>query len=326
MYFRNMTIPKINYKRDILTLKDGGQVAVDWKNPKDENNEQNTIVTALILCGITGNSQTEYVRETVNELWRFGYRPVVFNYRGRGGIKLKTRRVYSAIDTEDLIEVLEHIKSKWPNSPIIGIGFSMGGILLGTFLTSQKQTENQYFITGILISVPWNILKANLYIEDSWFMRKMGKHLSFHLRNVVTENKDIIFEENNDLELSYKKISQCSSIRQFDTEFTVKIFNYSDVFDYYKDASLYNKLHLIKVPCLCLSAADDPFSYMPDIPTQKASQLNNVAILVTSGGGHVGYLDTFWPFRNNNFMLKLILQYINSITINISYNMFNKQI
>lgn len=54
---------------------------------------------------------------------------------------------------------------------------------------------------------------------------------------------------------------QCNTIREFDTAYTIKIFNYTNVYHYYEDATLSNKLHLINVPCLCLSAADDPFLY-----------------------------------------------------------------
>ena len=41
---------------------------------------------------------------------------------------------------------------------------------------------------------------------------------------------------------------------------TVKMFGYRDVDHYYSDANLIEKMHRIKVPTLCLSASDDPFS------------------------------------------------------------------
>ena len=39
----------------------------------------------------------------------------------------------------------------------------------------------------------------------------------------------------------------------------MKQFGYKDVEDYYSNATIHDKLHLIDVPLLCLSAADDPF-------------------------------------------------------------------
>lgn len=49
-------------------------------------------MTVFILTGITGDSQADYIRETVKELHDKGYCCVVFNYRGRGGVKLKVNR------------------------------------------------------------------------------------------------------------------------------------------------------------------------------------------------------------------------------------------
>lgn len=73
--------------REILTLNDGGEVAIDWRCPKSDVPQ--SLITIVILTGLTGDSQAEYIRETVNELFKKGYCCVVFNYRGRGGIKLK---------------------------------------------------------------------------------------------------------------------------------------------------------------------------------------------------------------------------------------------
>ncbi|XP_050424185.1 protein ABHD1-like isoform X2 [Adelges cooleyi] len=325
-FLRDIVVPKVKYNREILTLKDGGQVAIDWRNPNEENNLMTSSVTVLLLCGLTGHSQSEYIKETVNELYNWGYCTVVFNYRGLGGVKLKTARSYSANNIEDLTEVLKYIKLKRPLSPVAAIGFSMGGLLLGTFLTSREQAVNKYLATGVLLSVPWNVTKASYNTESSWLMRRMGEYLSYHLRNIIVQNKDVIFNGDNNTPLDYNRIIQCKTIRQFDTEYTIKMFNYKDVYDYYNDASLSDKLHLIQIPCLCLSAADDPFLYLPDIPVHEAEKLSNLAILVTSGGGHIGYLDTFWPFRNNNYMLQLIQQYFAAIMVDKNYEKFSPQI
>lgn len=74
-----------------MTLSDGGEIAIDWRYPKSDGPQ--SLITIVILTGITGDSQAEYVRETVNELFEKGYCCVVFNYRGRGGVKLKVKRL-----------------------------------------------------------------------------------------------------------------------------------------------------------------------------------------------------------------------------------------
>ena len=54
--------------------------------------------------------------------------------------------------------------------------------------------------------------------------------------------------------------TQSTTIKEFDERFTAPMFGYPSWQDYYKDASLHDKIHALEVPVLCLSAADDPFS------------------------------------------------------------------
>lgn len=59
---------------------------------------------------------------------------------------------------------------------------------------------------------------------------------------------------------TYGHSSQSSTIREFDSRFTAKMFGYSSCDDYYHAATLHNKIHALRVPVLVLSAEDDPFS------------------------------------------------------------------
>lgn len=74
--------------REIFQLKDGGEVALDWLEPTKHPNDMKDI-TILFLPGLTGDSKCEYVRATSLTVQKSGFRVVVFNYRGIGGIELK---------------------------------------------------------------------------------------------------------------------------------------------------------------------------------------------------------------------------------------------
>ena len=83
--------------REILTLADGGEVALDWGTMKDPSQpegvrpspSQQDLPLLLILPGITGSSEESYCTHLVQDGIVAGYRPVVFNQRGFGGVPLK---------------------------------------------------------------------------------------------------------------------------------------------------------------------------------------------------------------------------------------------
>ena len=72
-------------------------MALDWGSMKDPSrplsllprSEQSDLPVLLVLPGITGNSGDNYMKHLVQDGLLAGYRPIVFNQRGNGGIRLK---------------------------------------------------------------------------------------------------------------------------------------------------------------------------------------------------------------------------------------------
>ena len=67
-------------------MKDGGEISLDWL---EENNMSPDTPIVILLPGLTGHSQSEYIKSFVNAARASGARCVVFNNRGRGGVALK---------------------------------------------------------------------------------------------------------------------------------------------------------------------------------------------------------------------------------------------
>ena len=125
-FVRNFRLKKIDYQRQMFTFSDGGEVGLDWVH---DNHAPDTPIV-LILPGITGSSQSDYNRALVNVLrHQVKARVVVFNFRGRGGMGLKSPRTYCAANSEDLSEILEFIKTTYPLAPLVALGVSLGNFL-----------------------------------------------------------------------------------------------------------------------------------------------------------------------------------------------------
>lgn len=167
-------MPTINYDREVLTLKDGGEVALDWSS---EGCEENSPVI-IILPGLTGASHAEYIKLLVIAANSSGIRTVVFNNRGLGGLELKTPRLYCAAKTDDLYEVVNYVRQKLPDVKLGATGISMGGLVLGNYLIAHSEEARRYLTAAKIISVPWNAHKATESIEKPGLNYLLGRHLA----------------------------------------------------------------------------------------------------------------------------------------------------
>ncbi|XP_059481158.1 protein ABHD1 [Neocloeon triangulifer] len=301
---RQHTLSDIVYRRQILPLKDGGELALDWLDPDDCSLK---VPLVLVLPGLTGNSQAEYIKSLMLAARAQGFRCVVLNNRGLGGVDLKTPRTYCASNCEDLAEVIDHLREAdcAQNTPFIVVGISMGGLMLGNYLAAYGEEARKKIDAGMIISVPWDVFKATESIEQFGLNRLLNYHLATSLVKTLERVK-------HHMPWDVEEALKSTTVRQFDSRFTCKQFGYTDVEEYYSAATLHTKLDRIRVPTLCLSAADDPFQPMDAIPVDAADKSEHVAILITARGGHIGFIDALKP--GEDYMCRVFVQYVEAVT------------
>ena len=69
-------------------MNDGGRLALDWLADLPPQCDKDDAPILLFLSGITGSSFDNYVKYCMLDGMHHGYRPVVMNYRGCGGVSL----------------------------------------------------------------------------------------------------------------------------------------------------------------------------------------------------------------------------------------------
>lgn len=303
-------LPDITYTRELLEMKDGGQICLDWLDVTVVDDQP----IVIILPGLTGSSQSEYVKSFVLAVQETGARCAVFNNRGLGGVQLKTARTYCAANSDDLEEAIEHIRTKYPKAPLMATGISLGGMILGNYLATRGETAAQHLVAAMVLSIPWNVFIGTESLEKPLWNLLLNRHLAHCLCESVRSMR-------KQLEGHYKwdldHVMQSKTIREFDSRFTAVQFGFRDVEEYYRTACLHDKLDNIKVPLLCLTAADDPFQPMEGIPIEAASRSSHVAIVVTARGGHIGFMEGIFP-TNTYYSDRIYKQLVKGIFSNLS--------
>ncbi|KAJ6222207.1 hypothetical protein RDWZM_000752 [Blomia tropicalis] len=317
-------LPELKYHREYIRTPDGGQISLDWYDPDASNQEcrldskqpysncESKIHSnydkpiALFLPGITGCSQAEYLKTLVPLAHNLGYRAVAINYRGLGNTQLLTPRLYCAANDEDLRTALKHIRRSNPNSKIVATGISLGGIILARYLISSGY--DALVDAAFLVSVCWDFMYGCASMEKG-LNYALNQHLTRALIGIVMENRHL-FDNMVDIE----HIQNCRDIREFDEAFTIRMFNFESVKEYYCESSHKGKIACIKKPTFCINAADDMFAPVESLPVDEVEQSSHVAMLVTSRGGHIGFMEGIIPkFRHAYYSERVIEQYLKAL-------------
>lgn len=263
---------------------------------------------AIFFPGLVGDSQTEYIRTAVTMTSSIGYKTCVFNNRARGGMKLKTPRLYCATNYDDLEACLKHIKLTHPNSKIVAVGISLGGIVLCRYLAERG--DDALVDAAMLVSVCFDFEAGCKSLEEPGLNSALNLHLTKTLIRLVEENREVLEKTGK---FNIDEIIESKNLKQFDDRFTHRMWNYDSVDQYHHDASNKDRLHMIRKPTLCINAADDIFCPYPSLPLKQIEENPRCAMLVTARGGHIGFMEGLLPYVPTFYLERVIIQYLGAL-------------
>ena len=275
--------PRVSFTRELLTMKDGGHVSLDWADVAQDRSN-----ICFFLHGLTGGSHELYVQDLIVECAKYGYASVVMNFRGCCETELVTPRLYSAACTDDLSNALIHVRSKYPEANIIGIGFSLGSNVLLNYAGQQREN---CFLSGVIsIGNPYDLMGAVRELHRTWvgknlYSVKMGQNLVRIFSKFAH-----LFEDQVDMD----KVTGATNILEFDQYCTSVLGGFKTVYEYYRQASCVRHIPYINVPCLLFTALDDPIAHQECIPWFEVASNPNVILATTATGGHLGWFRSGW--------------------------------
>lgn len=259
-----------------VATEDGEELLVHEIPPRDEKTEG---VQVLLLHGLSGDANADYMRRTVARLRSTGHGIWSVNHRGCGAGKGLAYRPYHAGKTEDLQALLRASRDRFPARRIVVIGFSLGANLALLHAAQDHELQPDGIVA---VSPPVDIERATLDLG-----RGLGR--LYQLRFLLRLRRAVAERVAAGRTRRAYRIRPFASLLEFDDTFTAPECGFEDGRDYYRRASSAPHLARVGCPTALITAADDPFV---DARVYEDLTLSpSILLHVVASGGHVGYLE-----------------------------------
>lgn len=162
------------------------------------------------------------------------------NQRGLAGCKLSTPKLYKIDQYEDPLEVMKYFHQKYcegKNKKFMSIGCSMGANMLVHILGNEG--ENTFIDAACCVQAPmklFEMMKTIRVVNDGFYDRALGASIKTVMRENEPVLKDTLSKDHN-IDILKTLDETDDSIINYDSIFTVKMFGYKDVEEYYDKAS-----------------------------------------------------------------------------------------
>ena len=240
-------------------------------------------VAVHLMHGLTGSTESNYVRMCAAVLRRHGARVMGFNHRGQGPGAGLAKRLYHSGSFLDLWAAVGAGRVDHPGLAQIAVGFSLSAntALLGITDKGDHVSDAARPDGVLAVNPPVDLRSCAIRIEtginklyDRNFVR--GMRASVEMRKARGWLPESV------------SIPRGASVRGADEAVTAPLAGYGSADEYYADCSSGTRLGTLRVPAVILSSADDPFITPEDITS--AAGRTDAFVHIEPRGGHLGYL------------------------------------
>jgi uncharacterized protein len=240
--------------------------------------------TAIIVHGLEGSSNSQYVVGNSNKLWRAGCNIVRMNMRNCGDTEALTPTLYHSGLSNDVLTVMNFYVEHYQLQSIALIGYSMGGNLVLKLAGELGDTAPVQLrsVTGVSPAVDLGPSADALHLPQNRLYEM--KFLRALLRRF--RRKAMLFPRAYDA----NRAVGIRSLREFDERVTALYSGFTGADDYYYRAAAARVLDRITVPTLILHALDDPFVRLTDDSRSIIIANPHITLVESKHGGHCAFL------------------------------------
>lgn len=291
-------------RRERLITPDNDFIDVDWCGAGIQP-------LIILLHGLTGSSQSGYIKGLQRTLLTQGFRSVALNFRGCSGEYNHSARCYHSGETEDIHFLYQTLRQREPDTPFAAVGFSLGGNVLLKWMGEQGSKLTLF--AAVAVSVPL-VLSTCATKLDKGFSKMYRGNLLRELKHYVRAKQRHLEKVGKLIEASKIEqlgdLSRIKSFWQYDDRVVARLHGFKNVQDYYQRSSSRQFLKSITIPTLVVQAIDDPFmtqEVLPDLNELSSS----IYLEITQGGGHVGFIAGDMPFKPEYWLEQRIPEFLN---------------
>ena len=281
-------------RREVLETPDGDDLVLDHLDGPEGRPR------VILLHGLEGSSFSVYIQGLLREIGRRGWRATAMNFRScardpeRPARMLRNRRprLYHSGETGDLDFVVRTLSAREPDGTLLAIGSSLGGNVLLKWL-GEHPAQGEVAAAAAL-STPYDLGASARHLESA-IGRLYVRSFLATLRTKALEARRRFPEAAARIDVA--RTLAARSFWEFDDAANAPLHGFAGADDYYSRASSIGFLSKIATPTLCMSAEDDPFLPREALERARACASEAVEFLVTSRGGHIGWVGGAWPGR-----------------------------
>jgi predicted alpha/beta-fold hydrolase len=240
--------------------------------------------TLIIVHGLEGSSDSQYVVGTGNKAWAVGMNVVRLNMRNCGGTEELAPTLYNSGMSADVGSVVKSLIDEDGLESIVLAGFSMGGNLVLKLAGEWGERAPLHLKAVAAVSPAIDLgISATALHEPKNRIYEYKFLYGLHQR---MKRKAQLFPQRYQ---PYELFS-IRTLRDFDDQITARHGGFNGADDYYYRAASARVIDRVAVPTLIVHSLDDPFIRLSDETRGKILANGNIRYVEAAHGGHCAFL------------------------------------
>ncbi|MDR3747089.1 MAG: alpha/beta fold hydrolase [Acidobacteriota bacterium] len=241
-------------------------------------------VTLIIVHGLEGSSDSQYVIGTGSKAWVAGMNVVRMNVRNCGGTEKLGPTLYNSGMSGDVAAVAQSLIAEDGLERLAFAGFSMGGNMILKMLGEWGAQVPPQVKAAVGISPAIDLAASADALHDP-ANRMYEARFLWSLRQRI-KRKAALYPRHFEVEY----LRGIRSLRDFDDQITARYCGFADAEDYYQRSASSKVLDRIAVPTLVVHADDDPFIRVLPETREKLLRNPHITYVETERGGHCAFI------------------------------------